>query len=67
MKKPPSSAVKTISPDPRVAKLERAVRAGIALRKAMEDLRPFMKMLSVPRAAVEQYDAIIEELSDNGK
>lgn len=52
----------------RVEKLERAVRAGLALRKAVVDYG-FLEAehVSLPRAAVEQFDAVIRKLSEKGK
>lgn len=46
----------------RIEKLERAVKAGLWLRKQIDDPVPFSKMLMVPREAVERYDAAIKEL-----
>ncbi len=53
-----------VAPD-RLAKLERAVKAAIGLRRYIEDIAPEanMKMLSVPREAVEKFDAIIAQLT----
>lgn len=54
----------------RLAKLERAVKAAIGLRRYIEDIAPEanMKMLSVPREAVEKFDAImIELITEKGK
>lgn len=47
----------------RIAKLERAVKAGMALRKVMEDIAPASRMLSVPREAVVKYDEVMKELA----
>ncbi len=47
----------------RIVKLETAVRAGLALRKAIEPQHnPPLKALLVPAEAVQRYDKIIEDL-----
>ena len=53
----------TLHPD-RAERLERAVKAGMRLRKACEELVPDGPAFSVRREAVEAYDATIKELTD---
>jgi len=45
-------------------KLETMVRAGLRLRKAIEEVTPIAKMLSVPREAVEAFDETLERTKD---
>ena len=51
-----------VVPPDRTAKLEKAVRAAIGLRKSFVDDGPHTQYLSAPRATVERFDAVIEEL-----
>ena len=48
----------------RLEKLETAVRAALKLRKALVDGGAHLKMLSVPRAAVVEFDKVIAELKE---
>jgi hypothetical protein len=60
--------LKSTSPVERVEKLETAVRAALRLRRAIEDVSPILQTLAVPRAAVEQFDAIMLQLrKEKGK
>lgn len=51
----------------RIQKLEKAVQAGLGLRKAMEMLVTNGPMYSVAREVVEKYDEVIESLKDKPK
>lgn len=48
----------------RMAKLERAVKAALAMRAAMEDVGSPVSNLLVSRGIVAEFDAVIKELSD---
>jgi len=53
-----------VNSDERTVKLETMVRAGLRLRKAIEEVTPIAKMLSVPREAVEAFDETLERTKD---
>ena len=46
----------------REAKLELVVKAAMRLRRSLHDEHPLLKTLYAPRAEVERFDALIEQL-----
>lgn len=52
-----------MEPKTRIAKLEEAVRAGLRLRRTLEDLGEPVSCLMAPRDEVARYDAAMAKLA----